>query len=246
MILRAYLAGNGWSTLYGKSFEEDPGSESPPLPSHVRACGSLFHSRNSTAVEQAYSMETEDGLWTFMFFESFAIVLLASKEEDKTALGSRMLSLGKAIIKSMGDVIDFWNGDMTSLSDLDALVARYVELDLTMPDEDTIEVIEGLVNWVMENPQVAYAGVLDVGGRMIRGNLPEAYIPHVERAVLEGGVGPVMDVVPTRIHVKDHVLQVFRISTLAVVVASQSDSSNMTAIKLAGEMAYTLNEALTN
>ncbi|UCE10017.1 MAG: hypothetical protein JSW61_13760 [Candidatus Thorarchaeota archaeon] len=246
MILRAYLAGNEWSTLYGRSFEENLDSEYPPLPSHIRACGSLFHSRDSTSVEQVYTMETEDGLWAYMFFESFAVILLASKDENKTVLSSRMLSLGKAIIKSMGDVINFWNGDLTSLGDIDALVARYVELDLTRPNEDVIEVIEGLVNWVMENPEVAYAGVLDVSGRMIRGNLPEAYIPQVERVVLEGGVGVAMDIVPTRIHVKDHILQVFRINTLAVVVAAQSDSSNMTAIKLASEMAYTLNEALSN
>jgi hypothetical protein len=246
MILRLYLTGVEWNTLYSRSFEPDSNDESPLLPQHIRACGNLFHSRDSTAVEQAYTMETEDGLWVYMFFESFAVVLLASKDEKTAGLASRMLSLGKAMIKSIGDIIDFWRGDMSSLGDLDVLVGRYVELDLSRPDEDMIEAIDGLVNEAMENPQIAFVGVLDLTGQMIRGNLPEVYLSQVERAVLKGGVEPVMDIVPTRIHVRDYILQVHRTSTLAVVVAAQTDSSNMTAIKLAGDIAYALDKALSN
>jgi len=71
VILRAYVVRANGDTLFVSNYEDDGYSgDDDRLPSYVRACVTLFHSRDSTAHGTPYSLEQDDLTWTYSFFES--------------------------------------------------------------------------------------------------------------------------------------------------------------------------------
>jgi predicted acyltransferase len=67
------------------SFEHDASEHTTSMPPHVRACVTLFSSRESTAHGRAYTLEQDDLVWVYMFFEMFAVVVLTTKGEGHLA-----------------------------------------------------------------------------------------------------------------------------------------------------------------
>ncbi|MCK4484774.1 MAG: hypothetical protein KAU89_08110, partial [Candidatus Thorarchaeota archaeon] len=149
------------------------------MPPHIRACVTLFGSRESTAHGRAYTLEQDDLVWVYLFFEMFAVVVLTTKGENIPRLQKRMLSLGKAFSKSYGYIIASWSGDMGDIEGVGALVERYMQLDLDL-GTDIQSKIESLVNTILENYDVAYAGVFDAGGDLLSGDIPDSHIQSIQ------------------------------------------------------------------
>lgn len=243
MILRAFLAKSNGESLFAKSYEESDDS-SLQLPSYVKATITLFSSSSSTAYDRVYTLDENGMMWAYMFFENFAIIMLTTEKEDMAALNTRMLAIGRAIARTLGSVIQSWTGDMSEIDGLETLVTRYVSMDFDPPPKKITRLADKLVNKTLENPDVAYVGVLDASGEMMSGNLPDSILAEIEDELVTGKFGAEMDLVPSTIQIRDYKLQIFRVNSLTVVIASHADVSTMTAVRLAGEIAHSLNKAL--
>lgn len=244
MILRAYILKSNGDPLYGSSFSKTDSDDIDAMPSHVRACVILLRSRDSTQLDQMYTLEQEDSMWVYLFSESIAVVLLTSLDEDTTHLQKRMLSLSRAFAENFGAIITSWSGSMASIEGLDDLVKRYVTFDLSLPSKRLMKKIGKLINIALQDKSVAYAGVFDAGGEMLHGNVPESHIEKIHTEIARGVIKPVVDIVPTALSIRGYDVQMFKVQSLTVAVAAYRDSSRLDAMKVAGEIAQSLEDAM--
>ncbi|MEE9540231.1 MAG: hypothetical protein V3V85_01910, partial [Candidatus Thorarchaeota archaeon] len=94
MILQVFLLRRDVGEhLYGMSFEHDVSEHITSMPPHIRACVTLFGSRESTAHDRAYTLEQDDLIWVYVFFEMFAVVVSTTEDEDIPRLRKRMFPL---------------------------------------------------------------------------------------------------------------------------------------------------------
>ncbi len=244
MILRVLLLRrNVGEHLCGMSFEDNVSKNTTSMPSHIRACVTLFGSRESTANGRAYTLEQDDLVWVYMFFEIFAVVVLTTKGEDIPRLRKRMLSLGKAFAKSYGYMIASWSGDMSDIEGVGALVERYIRFDLDLGNGILSE-IESLVNTVLENYDVAYAGVFDAGGDLLSGDIPDSHIQSIQDEISVAGINSGVELMPHAIDIQGHSVQMLRVSSLSIAVAAYRDESRMAAAKAVSEIAQAIHEAM--
>jgi hypothetical protein len=244
MIRCVYMVNKVGDPLYGRSFEDGACIDLASLPSLVRNSVVLMQSSSSTSSERVYTLEMGDCVWSYSFFPSFALVSKVSVDQSQTHLRNLMQSLGRAIANDYGHLIDSWNGSMSDIADINALVDTYLSVSLDQPTTKTLTLIERLVNKALKQPEIAFAGVFDVEGNLLKGNVPEVYLFRIQVEISQGIITPVMDIAPSVVNSGDNVLQMLKVHSLTVVVASQPTESNLYAVSTVSEIANSLHEKM--
>ena len=245
MIRCVYMVKNDGDPLYGRSIESDACIDLSSLPSLVRNSVAMMQSSARTTSDRVYTLEMNDCIWAYSFFHSFALVSMASSDQSISQLKNIMLSLGRAIDHQFGDILETWSGSMSDIVDVNTLVDNYVALDLNRPSSKILNQIERLVNKALKQPKIAFVGVFDSEGELLRGNVPEVYLFRIQVEISQGVIKPVMDIAPSTISAGDHVLHMLQVNSLTIVVASQPSESNLHAVSTVGEIAFTLNEKMS-
>jgi hypothetical protein len=88
-------------------------------------------------------------------------------------------------------------------------------------------------------------GVFDAEGNLLKGNVPEVYMFRIQVEISQGVITPVMDIAPSAINSGDHILQMLKVYSLTVVVASQPGESNLRAVSAVSEIAHSLHEKMS-
>ena len=244
MIRCVYMVKKGGDPLYGRSFEEGAYIDLASLPSYVRNSVVMMQSSSSTSSERVYTLELDDCIWSYSFFSSFALVSMASKEQSITQLKNLMQSLGRAIAHEYEDLIESWSGSMSDIADINALIDNYLSVSLELPSTKILKLIERLVDKALKKPEIAFAGVFDSEGNLLKGNIPEVYLFRIQVEISQGVITPVIDIAPSAVNSGDHVLQMLKVHSLTVVVASQSAESNLRAVSTVSEIANSLHEKM--
>ncbi len=245
MIHCVYIVRKDGSPIYGRSFEDDTCIDLNTIPSYVRSSVLMMQSSSSTSSDRVYTLEVNDDVWAYSFFHSFVLISLASKDQSFSQLKNKMSSLGRAIAYQFGEIIESWSGSMSDIVDVNSLIDNYMALDLNRPSSKILKVIDSLVNKALKQPEIAFVGIFDSEGEMISGTVPELYMFRIQVEISQGVVKPIMDIVPSAINAGDHTLQMFNVSSLTVVVASQPGESNLYAVSTAGEIAHAINEKMS-
>ncbi|RDE11889.1 MAG: hypothetical protein C4K47_09325 [Candidatus Thorarchaeota archaeon] len=245
MIRRVFIVRNDGDLLYAKIYDEDAASSNRTIPPHALACVMLFSSNSSTALGELYTQNQEDNRWAYMFFNSFAVVVLTTSDEENPHLKKRMMSLGRAISTAYSGIMASWSGDMSQIADMESLVGSYVSMEIGSPSEELAEAIGSLVDANLEAQTVAYVGVFDAAGNLIHGTVPESHVTVIRSEISRGIVKPGVDVVPTGIAIEGHEVFLTRVRSYTVVAASYRDEGRLSAIKAVSEVAQSL-EALVH
>jgi hypothetical protein len=244
LILGAYVLRGTGERLYGVHYENEDRKLDLDLPPHVTACVTLFHSRDSTILGQPYTLEQNDFVWVYSFFDSFVIVLRTTPDEDLPSLARRMVALGRELVTSFGNVLKIWSGNMGEIEGMDTLVDKFVKLDLESSDE-MLPIIDSILNDAFSSHDLAYAGVIDASGMMVAGNIPENHVSLIQGELVHEAVKPSTDIVPMAIEVMGYDVQILRVHSLTVVAAPHKDGSKVSAKTAASEIAQTLSESFS-
>ncbi len=246
MILRVYIMKSpSGEPIYGRSYDDsDPIGESS-LPSHVRACATLFHSSSGTSRDRVYTLEQSGALWSYVFFENFAVILFTTLDENEVGLKKMMMSLGRAISNQFGDLILSWSGNIGEFEGMDSLVDRYVRIDLGHPPDAILDEAEKIMNLALEDHEIAYVGILDARGVLLRGNIPENHLSGIEVEMANGQIRPKADMIPTGVEIMGYSVQLLKVRSLTVAVAAHRDESKLAAIKVVSEIADDLYKAMS-
>ncbi|MHA2072843.1 MAG: hypothetical protein ACW985_13790 [Candidatus Thorarchaeota archaeon] len=130
---------------------------------------------------------------------------------------------------------------------MDSLVDRYVRIDLEHPPDAVLDKTEKMMNSVLEDHEIAYVGLLDARGELLRGNIPENHLSGIEAEMMaDGEIRPVADMVPTGVEIMGYSVQLLKVKSLTVAVAAHRDESRLVAIKAVSEIADDLNKAMSN
>ena len=240
MIRYLYIMKSDGDPLYGKSFDEESIVDLKSLPLFVRNSVALFHSRSSTSSERVYTLEHEESVWAYAFFHSFVLVSLSDKSENTTDLKKVMISMGRSISQRFGEMITSWSGSMSEIVDIDDLIDQYISVKLEPPSKKLLKKIEKQIDKALMKPEIAFVGVFNPGGKMIQGNIPDTHLFRIEVEISQGIINPVMDIAPTSVNSGDYKIQMFRVNSLTVVVASQVTESTLRAVAVVGEIAHSL------
>jgi hypothetical protein len=241
-----YIVTSDGDPLYCRSYDNSYRGESKTLPTFVRNSVVLFHSSSSTSSERVYTLEHDESLWAYAFFQSFALVAWSQNGEHINPMKNMLLALGRSLTNQYGDMIRSWSGSMSEIRDLDAIIDQYFALDLSSPGQSLLDSIDGLIDSVMERPEISFVGVFDSSGKMLRGNVPEVHLFRLEVEISQGSIKPVMDIVPTSMNSGDHTVQMFRVNSLTIAVSADPAESTLHAISVAAEFAHSLNELLSD
>jgi hypothetical protein len=234
----------GGEPLYGRSFEDGMFIDLDSLPSYVRNSVVMMQSSSSTSSDRVYTLEIDDGVWSYSFFPTFALVSLASKEQPITKLKNLMQSLGRAIDHEFGNLIESWSGSMSDITDINALIDNYLSVSLESPSNKILKIIERRVNKALKQSELAFVGVFDAEGNMLQGNVPEVYMFRIQVEISQGVISPVMDIAPSVVNSGNHTLQMLKVHSLTVVVASHPSESNLHAVSTVSDIAHSLYEKL--
>ncbi len=245
MIRSIYMVKNNGDPLYGHSIDADESIDLASLPLLVRNSVVMMQSSSSTSSDRVYLLEMGDNVWAYSFVQSFALVSMSSKDQSISQLKNIMISLGRAIAFEYGEIIDTWSGSMSEIVDLNILIDKYVSLDLNRPSSKILKLIERLLNKALKQPEIAFAGVFDSEGELLRGNVPEVYLFRIQVEITQGVIKPIMDIAPSTISAGDHILQMLKVNSLTIVVAPQPSESNLQAVSLVGEIAHKLNKKMS-
>jgi hypothetical protein len=246
MILRVYIMKSpSGEPIYGRSYDDsDPIGESS-LPSHVRACATLFHSSSGTSRDRVYTLEQSGTLWSYVFFEHFAVILFTTLDENEVGLKKKMMSLGRAISNQFGGLILSWSGNIGEFEGMDSLVDRYVRIELEHPPAAILDKAEKMMNLALEDHEIAYAGLIDARGVLLRGNIPENHLSGLEAEMANGEIRPSADMVPIGVEIMGYSVQMLKVRSLTVAVAAHRDESKLAAIKVVSEIADDLYKAMS-
>ena len=246
MIHRAYIMKSDGEQLLSRSYEEnDNATKAELMPAHVRSCVLLFHSRDSTNLEQAYSLEQGDIIWTYVFYENFAVIILATKDEIPSELSKRMLTIGRSIARSYGHVIECWNGDMSDIEGIEKQVDSIITMSLDHPDEITKDQLDALITETLEHYQVAYVGVFDAQGNMLAGNVPIAHISYIQDEISKGLVTSSVGIVPTELKIRQHRVHILSVHSLTVAVGTYRADNRINAMDATSAIANSLGDLLS-
>jgi len=245
MIRYVYMVSKGGEPLYGRSLEDDVVIDLASLPSYVRNSVVMMQSSSSTSSERVYTLETQDCVWSYTFFPSFALISMSSTDQSLTQVKNLMQSLGRAIAHEYGHLIDSWSGSMSDIADINAIIDNYLSVDLNHPSAKILRMIERLVNKALKQPEIAFVGVFDSEGELLKGNVPETYLFRIQVEISQGVITPVIDIAPSTVTSGDHVLQMLKAHSLTVVAASQPSESNLHAVSTVSDIAHSLYEKLS-
>jgi len=246
MILRAYLIKNNGESIYGRTYEGAGSVIENSLPAHVRACATLFHSSEGTASDRVYTLEQSGVLWSYLFFESFAVILMSAADENLVALKKMMISMGRAIAHEYGSIIKSWTGNLGEVEGIDSLVDQHVGIDLDIPSDEILDIVKRIIDSTLEAKELAYAGVLDAHGEMLIGNVPENHLSSIQQEISTGIIQPGVDMVPSSIEVMGYSVQMLKVKSVTVAVAAQRDESHIVAVQAVSEIAEALDNAMSN
>ena len=245
MIRCVYMVRKGGEPLYGRSFEEDACIDVTSLPSYVRNSVVMMQSTSSTSPDRVYTLEMDDCVWSYSFYPSFVLISLASNDQSMTQLKNLMQSLGCAIADEFGSIIDSWSGSMSDITDINVLIDNYLSVSFESPSTKLLRVIERQVDKTLKQSEIAFVGIFDAEGNLLRGNVPEVYLFRIQVEISQGIISPVMDIAPTAVNSGDHVLQMLKVHSLTVVVAAQPSESNLYAVSTVSEIANSLYEKMS-
>lgn len=246
MIRCLYIVTTDGDPLYGRSFENDDAIDLKSLPTFIRNSVVLFHSSSSTSSERVYTLAHEDSVWAYAFFRSFALVALSRHGQQVAPMKNMMLALGRSLTNQYGGIIRSWSGSMSEIIDLDNIIDEYASMNLASPSESLLESIDRIIDSTMEQHEISFVGVFDSSGKMLRGNVPEVHLFRLEVEITQGRIKPAMDIVPTSITSGEHKVQLFRVNSLTIAIASDPSESPLHAISTASALAHSLNELLSN
>ncbi len=244
MIAGVFIIKSNGEVLYGIKYTSSGLLSDVSLPSYVRSCVTLFTSRDSTEIGHPYILEQNEGQWVYVFFKSFTIIALTSKEEEITTLSRKMVALGKQIVQNYGSVISNWHGSMGSIQGIESLIDAYISSELDSQEAELLPAIEGILYSALENPELAYAGIIDASGKMLVGNIPENHLEHIREELLHKSVGPSTDIVPDTYEILGYTVQVLRVHSFTVVGAPHKDESRIAAASAVSEIAQALDDVL--
>jgi hypothetical protein len=244
MLDRAYVLKDNGDAIYGRSFieGEEVGPES--IPPHVRACAMLLHSSSSTSPDRSYTLGQDDALWVYAFFDRFAIVLKSKNPTAETTLKKMVLSIGRDIARNYGSTIASWSGDFGEVEGFDSLVRSYARMDFLMTNPHMEHTLQVTIDRILESYPVAYAGVLNVLGDMVRGNIPEEHLSHLRGEILNDTLHIDAEMVPTTLQVFDYDVQVLGVGAFTIAVAPYRGDGRIQAVQAAGDIAHTLESLL--
>jgi len=245
MIRCLYIVTSDGDSLYGRSFENESRIDLKKLPTYVRNSVVLFHSRSSTSSERVYTLEIDESIWAYAFFESFVLVAHSIQGQHIAPMKNMMLALGRSLMNQYGDTIRSWSGSMSEIVDFDSLIDKYTSVSLANPSESLLDSIDELLNSAMEHQEISFLGIFDSSGKMLRGNVPEAHLFRLEVEISQGTIKPVMDIVPTSVSSGEHKVQMLRVNMFTIAVAADTTESSLHAVSLVSELAYSLNELLS-
>jgi hypothetical protein len=240
MILQIHLVKPNGDPIYGRSFETSPPSKIQGIPAHVKACATLYHSSSGTSRDRVYTLEQDEDLWAYLFFESMVVVFLMPAGTDFSPKRKMMQSLGKEIAGSYGDFINAWSGSIGDFEGIDTLVDQFVLWDLGGPTKREMTRIRKAVDKALEKFNVAYAGVVDATGEMLTGNIPENHLQNIITELSDDSIAPSREMVPTSVTVQEHIVQLLRVRSLVVVAASYPDAGRFPAVKAVDAIAHKL------
>lgn len=244
MILGAYVLRGTGERLYGVCYEDEMQITDKQLPPHVHACVTLFHSRESTVLGQLYTLEQNDFTWVYSFFESFAIVMRVTPDEELHSLSRRIVALGRELVHEFGHVMKIWSGNMGEIDGMDELVNKYIRLDLKSFEELRPK-IESTLEDAFTNHELAYAGVIDITGEMLGGNIPETHLTLIRGQIIREAVKLATDIVPTSLEVLGYDVQILRVHSLTVAVAAHKDGSKVGAKTAVSEIGQSLSDLIS-
>ena len=244
MIRCLYIVTSDGDPLYGRLFEEDGCFDLKKLPTFIRNSVVLFHTSSSTSSERVYTLDHEDSVWAYAFFHQFVLVVNSAQGLHIAPMKNMILTLGKTLMLQYGDSIRSWSGSMSEIVDLDSLIDEYVSVALENPSESLLDTIDELLDSAMEHHEISFTGVFDSSGTMLRGNVPESHLFRLQVEISQGTIKPIMDIVPTSVSSGEHKVQMLRVKSLTIAVASDPSESTLHAMSLVGELAHTLNELL--
>jgi hypothetical protein len=170
---------------------------------------------------------------------------MSSTDQSLTQVKNLMQSLGRALANEFGNLIDSWSGSMSDIADINTLIDNYLSVDLNRPSAKILRTIERLVDKALKQPEIAFIGVFDSEGEMLKGNVPEVYLFRIQVEISQGVITPVMDIAPSTVTSGDHVLQMLKAHSLTVVVAAQPSESNLHAVSTVSDIAHSLYEKLS-
>jgi hypothetical protein len=119
-------------------------------------------------------------------------------------------------------------------------------IDLELPSDAILDGAYKLMNNALEDHEIAYVGLLDARGNLLRGNIPENHLSGIEAEMANGEIRPVADMVPTEVEIMGYSVQLLKVRSLTVAVAAHRDESKIVAIKAVSEIADGLNSAMSN
>ena len=244
MIQYLYIIKSDGEPIYGKSLTDDANIDLQSLPHYVKNSVALFHSKSSTSSERVYTLQHDDTIWAYAFFHSFALVALMPTGENLVSLKYILLSIGRRVSHEYGSMIESWNHGISDLSSLEEIINQYTSIDLSPLSPDALIKIDELINNALERPEIAFVGIFDSRGKMVRGNVPELHLFRLEVEISQGMIKPIMDIAPTSIISGDNKVQMLRVNSLTIAAASLPSESSLNAISVVGEIAHTLNELL--
>ena len=245
MILSSYIIGSAGDFLHSKSYQTEVSSSPAQLPDYAERIVTLYRTTESTRLEHAYFHEQNGKVWVYVFFDQFVIILQTTEDEDRTSITRRIISMGRAIARIYSQIDSTSSKETTTNSDFDAIVNRYVTLDFSAMTDSLLAVIELLIYSALEKFNIAYAGVFDVQGRQIKGNVPERHVRIIGTQLSEGTLKSSVDIVPSTLLVDGHEAQLLKVKYLTAVAAPYRDSSRLPATRAVGEMAESLRDAIT-
>ncbi|MHA1768610.1 MAG: hypothetical protein ACTSV3_02020 [Candidatus Thorarchaeota archaeon] len=245
MIRHLYIVKRNGDVLYRRSYEGETSKETLEIPSFVKNSSVLFHSQSSVSSERAYTLEHNDDLWVYAFFHPFSLLALADRDQPLPPLKNMILSLGRAILRQLGNVAESWEGSIAEIVDLNDICDDYVALDLKPTRKSMVKKLHKIVNSALERPEIAFVGIFDSSGKMICGNVPDIHLFRLEVEITQGSIKPMVDIAPTSISTGEGKMQMLRVNSLTVVVAALPDESPLHAVGVIGEVAHQVNKILS-
>ncbi len=241
---RAYVLKDDGDQIYGRSFIEGENAGTESIPFHVCACAMLLHSSASTDRDRSYSLIQDGTLWVYAFFERFAVVLESRTHDDETTLKKMVLSIGRDIARHYGSTIASWSGDLGEVDGFESLMRNYASMDVLMTNPQIEAKLQDAIDRILECYEVAYVGVLNVLGEMIRGNIPKDHLSHIRTEILDETLHLEPEMIPTTLQVFGYDVQLMGTGAYTVAVAPYIGDGRIEAIQAVDEIVHTLSSLI--
>ncbi|MFO7836957.1 MAG: hypothetical protein R6V83_09890 [Candidatus Thorarchaeota archaeon] len=241
-LASVYVIRNNGELAYSRVLSDERNNLHFSLPTCVKTGVTLLSSAASVSEERTYFLQDNGNFWVYALFNEFAVVAVTSETENKAQLKQRLVSLGKAIRKSYGNMIDTWAGEIPQMADLDNLVDRYLLVKPEPLQERVVDCARQVADKALEAYKIAYVGVFDAEGNMVYGNVPESHTQRIQEEISKTGFKPTPDMVPSSLKVNKYDVQFFKGRSYSVVAASYRGGRKMEAVHAVDEIMQALRD----